>query len=240
MVPDALILGIDTTGPADSVALVQGPHTLATLSLRHPPTSSRPLLRLIDMIFTQAACHLSDVTAIAVNVGPGAFTGLRVGLATAHGLSLAYQKPLVGCSAFDALVGLVAHVQGAICTIIEARKGEVYAAFFHRQGELVNETSPGVALTPLALCRRIEERTVFVGSGVTVCREALVAELGDRAICFASVETEMGLAVSIARLGGDRWQRDDPESLTVLQPLYIRPADARLPGIAADAAGVTL
>jgi tRNA threonylcarbamoyladenosine biosynthesis protein TsaB len=125
---EALILGIDTTGPVDSVALARGEHIVASLSLRQPPMSSRPLLRLIDVLCVQAQCALADVTALAVNVGPGAFTGLRIGLATAQGLAVAYGKPLLGCTAFEALLTLVPQWQGALCLVVQARKGEVYAA----------------------------------------------------------------------------------------------------------------
>ncbi|MDH3599427.1 MAG: tRNA (adenosine(37)-N6)-threonylcarbamoyltransferase complex dimerization subunit type 1 TsaB [Candidatus Tectomicrobia bacterium] len=235
---DALILGIDTTGPADNVALVRGEQILATLSLRQLPLSSRPLLRLIDTVCTQANAGLDEVTAIAVNVGPGAFTGLRVGLATVHGLALAYHKPLVGCTAFEALAAAVTHWQGMICPVVQARKGEVYAAFFRRQDAGVYETHPGVVLTPSALCDRVREPTLFLGSGAIAYRETLTAMLGAHAVCLQTVEAEMGLAVSVARLGSRRLQVAGSAPLPVPQPLYIRAADARLPRIAANAAGV--
>ena len=239
MVSNTLILGIDTTGPADSVALVRGEHILATLSLRQLPTSSRPLLRLIDGVCSQADCRLDEVTAIAVTVGPGAFTGLRVGLATAHGLALAYHKPLVGCTAFDALAAAVTRWQGVICPVVQARKGEVYAAFFRCRDERVYETHPGALLTPSALCERIREPTLFLGSGVIAYRETLTAALGAHAVCLQTVEAECGLAVSVARLGRGRLQAAGSAPLPTPQPLYIRAADARLPRVAANAAGVT-
>lgn len=238
---EALILGIDTTGPVDSVALARGEHLVATLSLRQAPMSSRPLLRLIDVLCVQAQCALTDVTALAVNVGPGAFTGLRVGLATAQGLSLAYGKPLMGCTAFEALVALAPQWPGAVCPVVEARKGEVYAAIYRRDGHgdgaVMRETAPAMVVTPDALCELIDEPTLFLGSGVTVYGSALMATLGDQAICLDLVEAQMGLAASVARWGAARMQQGgDPLRV---QPFYLRPADARLPRIAADAAGVT-
>lgn len=237
---DALILGIDTTGPADSVALVQGEQTLATLSLRQRSTSSRPLLRLIDAVCTQADTGLDAIQAMAVTVGPGAFTGLRVGLSTAHGLALAYNKPLIGCTAFEALATLVSHWQGMICPVVQARKSEVYAAFYRRDGESLSVLHPGCVVAPAALCEQVQEPTLFLGSGVMAYRDVWRAELGARAICVEMVEAEMGLAASVARLGGDRWRAAGSASFALPQPLYIREADARLPRIAADAAGVTL
>ncbi len=238
---EALILGIDTTGTVDNVALARGEHIVAILSLRQVPMSSRPLLRLIDILCVQAQCALTDVTALAVNVGPGAFTGLRVGLATAQGLSLAYGKPLIGCTVFEALVALVPQWQGALCPVVHARKGEVYAAIYrmegHGDGAVIRETAPAMVVTPDALCALIHEPTLFLGSGVTAYRSALLAALGEHAVCLDLVEAQTGLAASVARWGAARVQQgDDPLRV---QPFYLRPADARLPRIAANAAGVT-
>jgi tRNA threonylcarbamoyladenosine biosynthesis protein TsaB len=237
---EALILGIDTTGPVDSVALARGEHIVASLSLRQPPLSSRPLLRLIDVLCMQAQCALDEVTALAVNVGPGSFTGLRIGLATAQGLAVAYGKSLIGCTAFEALLALVPQWQGALCPVVQARKGEVYAALYHmeRDGDrlTVEEKRPGMVVTPDALCAMIHERTLFLGSGVTAYRAALTAALGSDAVCLDLVEASTGLAASVARWGAARGQQeDDPWRV---RPYYIRPADARQPRIAANAAGV--
>lgn len=238
---ETLILGIDTTGPVDNIALAQGEHIVATLSLRQSPTTSRPLLRLIDVLCVQAQCALTDVTALAVNVGPGAFTGLRVGLATAQGLSLAYGKPLIGCTAFEALVALVPQWQGALCPVVQARKGEVYAAIYHMDGHgdgaMIRETAPGMVVTPEALCALIHEPTLFLGSGVAAYRTAFTAALGKHAVCLDLIEARTGLAASVARWGAAHVQKGN-EPLRV-QPFYLRPADARLPRIAANAAGVT-
>jgi tRNA threonylcarbamoyladenosine biosynthesis protein TsaB len=115
----------------------------------------------------------------------------------------------------------------------------VYAAFFRREDEGVYETQPGMVLTPAALCDRVREPTLFVGSGAIVYRDILTAGLGAHAVCLQTVEAEMGLAVSVARLGSLRLQASGSAALPTPQPLYIRTADARLPRIAANAAGVT-
>lgn len=205
--------------------------------------SSRPLLRLIDVLCAQAHCALADVTTLAVNVGPGAFTGLRVGLATAQGLAVAYRKPLVGCTAFEALVALVPQWQGALCPVVQARRGEVYAAIYHRGGDgdviTIEERVPGMVVTPDALCTFIYERTLFLGSGVTAYRSALTAALSSDAICLDLVEASTGLAASVARWGATRVQGQQEDNPLQVRPFYIRPADARRPRIAANAAGDT-
>ncbi len=243
---EALILGIDTTGPVDSVALARGEQVVASLSRRQSPMSSRPLLRLIDVLCVQAQCVLSDVAALTVNVGPGAFTGLRVGLATAQGLAVAYGKPLLGCTTFEALVALVPGWRGALCPVVQAHKGEVYAALYRLDDAsgVATEALPGMVVAPAALGaivqeEMVQERTLFLGSGVTAYRSVLTASLGRDAVCLDLVEASTGLAASVARWGAARVEQlggDEADPLQV-QPVYIRPADARLPRIAANAAG---
>ena len=234
-----MILGIDTAGLADNVALVANEQILASFSLRQPAMGSRPLLRLIDMVCAQVGCAVADMAALAVNIGPGAFTGIRVGLATAQGLALAYAKPLIGCSAFEALVSLVPCWSGQLCPIVQAHRGEVYAAFYRCQDEVMQETVAGMVLTPAALCADIKERTLFLGSGVSAYGAEVAATLGAQAVCINIVEAETGLAATIARRGHVRLQAVGPDALPMPQPLYIRPADARLPRVAAQVAEIT-
>ena len=185
-------------------------------------------MRLIDDLCARSGCAAADVAGVAVNLGPGAFTGLRVGLATAQGLATAYKRPLMGCSTFEALVDAAADWDGLICPVIEARRGEVYAAFYRRQGRHVSETVPGMAVTPDALCTLVRERTLFVGSGVQSCGELLVSRLGERAVC-RDLGSDFALAANVARLGCERSATTAPDDGRRLAPIYIRPADARLP-----------
>lgn len=231
-----LALGIDTSGPADSVALLQDTRCLASISVQQPASSSRPLLRLVDLACAQVGYELADVTLLAVNVGPGAFTGIRVGLATAQGLALAYNKPLIGCNAFEALVALVPHWQGLLCPVINARKGEVYAALYRRDGEQIHEEHAGIVVAPEVLCTLVQERTLFLGSGVDVYGGTFATCLGERAVCVNTHMAEPGLAAAVAQVGYRCFHTDGAESFSVPQPLYVRSADARMPRVAANAA----
>jgi tRNA threonylcarbamoyladenosine biosynthesis protein TsaB len=223
------VLGIDTAGAAGSVAVVDHEQVLASLYVRVSPARARPVLRTIDLLLKWLDLELHDLAALAVNIGPGAFTGLRVGLAVAQGLALASGKPLFGCSAFDALVTLAPEWEGTICPVLEARKGELYTAFYQRQGRVLRQTSAGMLLKPEDLCARVSERTLFLGSGVQAYAAKFAAALGDRAVCRQTGVEEAGLAICLARYGRARLLAGAAASLTTLEPLYIRPADARLP-----------
>jgi tRNA threonylcarbamoyladenosine biosynthesis protein TsaB len=223
------VLGIDTAGAAGSVALVDSEQVLASLYVRVLPARARPVLRTIDLILNWLDLELQDLEALVVNVGPGAFTGLRVGLALAQGLALASGKPLFGCSAFDALVTLVPEWEGVICPVLEARKGEVYAAFYQRQGQVLRQTSPGMVLKSEDLCSLVSQPTLFLGSGVQAHAAEFVTLLGERAVCRRTGVEEAGLAICLARYGYTCLRMGTAASFATLKPLYIRPADARLP-----------
>ena len=111
---------------------------------------------------------------------------------------------------------------------LEARRGEVYAAFYSRQGAAVCETMPGMVTTPDALCTLVMERTLFVGSGVRTYGGLFAATLGAQAVCLESA-LEGELAATVARLGRTRLHGGSPARKDTLKPLYIRAADARLP-----------
>ena len=141
---------------------------------------------------------------------------------------MATGKPLVGCSTFEALVAFVAGWDGTVCPVLEARRGEVYAAFYDQQGTTIRETIPGMVTTPDALCTLVTERTLFVGSGVRTYGGLFAATLGAQAVCLESV-LEGELAASVARLGQARLHDASLAPSSALKPLYIRAADARLP-----------
>ena len=222
------MLGIDTAGRSSSVALVDETQVLASFYLRQAPPFSSHLMRLVDAVCAQARCRISDVGGFAVSLGPGGFTSLRVGLATAQGLAMAMGKPLVGCSTFEALVAMAAGWHGIVCPVLEARRGEVYAALYGRQDMTVREIMPGMVTTPDALCTLVTERTLFLGSGVRSSRILLAATLGTHAVCLENV-VEGELAASVARLGQARLHHASTAAGQTLTPLYIRAADARLP-----------
>lgn len=228
-----MILGLDTAGQSGSVALVDETHVLASFYFHSAPKSSAQLLRLVDTLCQHVPCRPTDVKGIAVNLGPGGFTSLRVGLATAQGLAMAWGTPVVGCSAFEALVDLVDGWNGPICPVLEAHRGEVYAALYRREGLHLYETMPGMVLAPDALCALLPAQTLLLGHGVSTYRAQLASLLGTQAVYLDSVP-EGGLAASVARRGVLSLTAPPPaEGWPLLKPFYIRAADARLPRHAA-------
>ena len=172
---------------------------------------------------------VDDAAAVAVNLGPGAFTGLRVGLATAQGLATAYRKPLVGCSTFEALVDAAGEWDGLICPFIEARRGEVYAAFYRRREGQAYENHArhgGNAGRPVFSCTGnapcfwvVAWRTMAVFWCQSLAGWRCVGTL---AAILHWRQTSRVWAASV-------WPRAPRITVTVSPPIYIRAADARLP-----------
>jgi tRNA threonylcarbamoyladenosine biosynthesis protein TsaB len=224
----AMILGIDTAGRFSSVALVDETQVLASFYLQQTLTISAHLLHLIDTLCMQVGCDIHTIDGLAISLGPGGFTSLRVGLATAQGLAMALGKPLVGCSTFEALVASAAGWEGLVCPVLEARRREVYTACYRRQGATMQETLPGVVISPEDLCSLLTERTLLLGSGVRTYGALWTATLGTQVVCLEGM-TEGALAVSVALVGQERLHEAHVGMGHRLTPLYIRAADARLP-----------
>ena len=124
------VLGIDSATLVAGMAVVDGERVIVEGFLQTRKTHSERLLPLIDFWLREAELSLSDLDGIAVTLGPGSFTGLRIGLATAKGLALGAGKPLLGIPTLDALALNLTGVPGFICPILDARKSEVYTAVY--------------------------------------------------------------------------------------------------------------
>lgn len=125
-----LILALETSGTCGSVALVDGRGCRAEYSLQSSRTHSRRLLEAVERVMAESETDWPQLDALAAGLGPGSFTGLRIGLSSAKGLALATGKPLLGISSLDGLAVQAMQQPLPVCTLIDARKQEVFAAFY--------------------------------------------------------------------------------------------------------------
>ncbi|MBL8716854.1 MAG: tRNA (adenosine(37)-N6)-threonylcarbamoyltransferase complex dimerization subunit type 1 TsaB [Myxococcales bacterium] len=217
------VLGIDTSSADGSVAVVErvdgGAVTvLAEFRARVSNAHGESLLPWIDDVLRAAGCTLKDIDRLAVGIGPGSFTGTRIGVATAKGLALGAGMPLVGIDAFRALAA-EAPAAGPVVVAIDARKGEVYVALVDGA-----EVGPPAHLSPLQTFAHVAPALagrsfVAVGDGV-----GLVAELAGLPQPFV----ESPRAVTVARLALEV----SGDQLVDLEPLYVRPPDITVPASA--------
>ena len=198
------ILGIETAGSICSAAVVSQDKTvLSEHNMNTGNDHEKHLMPLIEKTLSDCKLKISDVSGIAVSTGPGSFTGLRIGIATAKGLALASGKPLAGIPTLDGLsyniTGLALDSsRNTVCPMLDARRGEVYSALYKYSGTFPFEKLTPYMVLPLEeFLEKITEKTIFLGD---FNREIIEKTLGDKAI-FAPPELNQLKAVSIACLG---------------------------------------
>lgn len=223
-----LILAIDNSTLYGNVALTSPQGVLAERSLLSRLTHSKRLLTALEEILTESEIDWSDLAAVAVCLGPGSFTGLRISLATVKGIAMATNLPLIGVSSLDGLAAQLPFTRHQICAMVDARKQEVYTAFYksNHHGE-VQRRSDYLVLGAEALVGRISEPTIFAGDGVAVYGDYLHKMLGDMAL-FAPKEIIFPRAATIGSLALSLYAQKiflDPASAT---PLYVRASDAEI------------
>lgn len=226
-----LILAIDTATPCCSVALTEGSQddgkVMATLTLCGTVTHSRRLLTTVDWLLAEMTVSWADIDGIAVSIGPGSFTGLRIGMATAKGFAYAAGKPLLGVSTLTALAAGCGTAK-LICTVLDARKKEVYAAFFRRDGRgVVRQIGKNSVIDPEQLAEHIQEPVYIVGDAVAVYGELWRSILGGN-LETAPLQLNVPAAASLGLLAGEQLLAGEILDTASGAPLYVRASDAEL------------
>lgn len=196
------VLGIESSSLVASVALVTDDILTAEYTVDFKKTHSQTLLPMLDEIVRLLELDLSTIDAIAVAGGPGSFTGLRIGAATAKGLGLALKKPLIHVPTVDAMAYNMWGASGLICPIMDARRSQVYTGLYRlEQGmEILMEQCPMDMGELIALLNERGERVVFLGDGVPVYRKRIEEEL-KAPYAFAPAQMNRQRASCVAALG---------------------------------------
>ncbi len=230
-----LVLAVETSTLTGSVALMQSPpdgkaaKIIGEHILNLESTHSRQLMPSIDHLLQEASFSIRDVEGIALALGPGSFTGLRIGVSTVKGLAFALRVPVAGVPTLDGLARNISFPSPLICAVLDARKKEVFAALFRCKdgGDELQKLSPDWVLPPRDLCTRIHEETIFVGNGIEVYGDFFRRELGPLAL-FAPPELCLPRASNIARLSLPKFKAGETLDLFSFTPVYIRRSDAEV------------
>ncbi len=211
------LLAIETATSEVGVALGAGDVVLASATARPGRRHVETLHPLIAEVTTRAGVALGDLAAVAVDVGPGLFTGLRVGVAAAKALAFALGRPLVALSSTDVLLHAARHAPGAVA-VVDLRRGEL--AWADAPGRLPERG--GVEDLVAALSRRAGA-ALLVGDGALRYAQALsaVAEIGGEEFAAPPVG-------ALARLAGERFATGETVDPFALEPVYLRDADVRI------------
>ena len=222
------ILALDSSGIVASVAVVEDDTLLAEYTVNYKKTHSQTLLPMLDEIVKMTELELESVDAIAVAAGPGSFTGLRIGSATAKGLGLALKKPLVAVPTVDALAYNLYDAQGLICPIMDARRKQVYTGIYRFEEHQLMTLREQWAAPIEELLEELNPRgemVTFLGDGVPVFRE-LIAEKLQVPYSFAPAHVNKQRAAAVAALGSIYYKEGRTETAMEHIPEYLRVSQA--------------
>jgi tRNA threonylcarbamoyladenosine biosynthesis protein TsaB len=198
---------------------------LSEVAARTSGSHVAALPALVEHVLAEARLRIEAVDAVAVSIGPGSFTGLRIGLALAKGITFAGGIPLVTVPTLEVLAHAVAlPADTVVCAALDARKREVYAAFFRVLPDGGRERlSPDAALAPEVLAERLTRGTVLVGDAAGYASAALGGRA--RVLPFTEVHPRGG---GVARLGWLRLLAGGASETETAEPSYVRPPEAEL------------
>ena len=222
------ILALDSSGIVASVAIVEDDVLLAEYTVNYKKTHSQTLLPMLDEVARMTELDLNTIDAIAVAAGPGSFTGLRIGSATAKGLGLALDKPLVSVPTVDALAYNLYDTTGLICPIMDARRNQVYTGVYRYENHklAVVKEQMAVAVTELLeLLNGYGENVTFLGDGVPVFRET-IEEMLTVPFVFAPAHVNKQRAAAVAALGLEYIKDGKLQTAAEHVPDYLRVSQA--------------
>lgn len=217
------ILALDTASQSCGAALMADGRVICEICVVHGDTHSRYAMAVIDEILRLAGWEITEVEGFAVTTGPGSFTGLRIGLSTVKGLAMAAGRPVVGVSSLEALAYPFSVTGKLICPMLDARRREVYAAFYrHVDGRLTCVSGP-FAESAANVLAAVEEPCVLTGDGALAYRDVITRMLGPFAVYADAHHIRASSLGHIAAKRFSAGQADDPARL---EPLYLRASDA--------------
>lgn len=222
-----LVLGLETSTSRSSVALVDEHGVVASAALGVPRRHGEFVAPAIRFCLDQAGLELDRVHGVAVGLGPGLYTGLRVGIATAQSLAAARELPVVGLSGLDVLAFRERYVRRLICAAIDARRGELFWAFYRSAPGGVQRVGDIELGSAQRLAAEIEERAeecLVVGDGGLVAEQEL-KQVGAE---VSGPDNAWPDAAELAELAVPRFIREETQQAIELQPIYLRHADARI------------
>ena len=220
------VLGIESSSLVASVALVTDDILTGEYTANFKKTHSQTLLPMLDELAKLLELDLNTVDAIAVAGGPGSFTGLRIGAATAKGLGLALKKSLIHVPTVDALAYNMWGASGLICPIMDARRNQVYAAFYMwENGKLIRLTDHMAESIErvIEIAEMLEHEVIFLGDGVPVHRERLEQ---NPAFLFAPAHCNMQRASAVAALGAIMAEEGLAKPGNAFELIYLRKSQA--------------
>lgn len=224
-----LLLAMDTTTTVCSVAVGEEGKLMAEYLLNINKTHSQRLMPLIISLLKDSDIDRKQLEGIAVAVGPGSFTGIRIGVSTARGLAQGLGVPLIGVNTLEALAGVGASYPGLLCPLLDARRNQIYTSVYRGGGTDLEEVEPAQAISLADLSRKLMsygEEVLFLGDNLPAFRKVLKPALTDyyREMPFSA---SLNRASSVLLRAFVNWQKKGATPLYALNPFYLRLPEAQ-------------
>ena len=228
------ILALDSSGLVASVAIVEKNETdeqlIAQYTVNYKKSHSKTLLPMLDEVAKMIELEMSTIDGIAVAGGPGSFTGLRIGSATAKGMGLALGKPLIHIPTLEGLAYNLCHTSAIVCPIMDARRRQVYTGIYKFEGNkiIVLEEQMAIGIEELGeKLRAYDEEIIFLGDGVPVFKNDLIENiLAGKKISFAPAHMNRQSAAALGTLAIQYFEEGKIETAREHQPDYLRVSQA--------------
>lgn len=222
------LLAIESSGLVASVAVLADDKLIGEFTTNLKKTHSQTLLPMLDSVVKLLEISLEDIDAIVVSGGPGSFTGLRIGGATAKGLGLALNKPLIQIPTVDGIAYNLFGVTSLICPLMDARRNQVYTGLYTFLGDrfkVVKKQHPVAVEELIEELNQLNQRVIFLGDGVLVYQELIEKNLKTE-YSFAPPHLGYQRAGAIASLGADYFKKGKLISAKEYRPEYLRLSQA--------------
>lgn len=222
------VLAIDTSSPKLGLAMVSGGKLIAKLELNLEGGHARYLIPSIDKLLKKTKLTLDKIDTLAISIGPGSFTGLRIGVTTVKAIAIAGRKKIVAVPSLDILAynGLDEEVK-YICPVIDARKNKIYAAVYRKKENALKKETKDLLVSMEDLCKGIKKPTMFLGDALKVYKEKIAKELKDKAI-FADEKLWYPQAKFVALLGEQLAKKKKFTQALDLVPVYLHKRDCQI------------
>ncbi len=221
------VLALDSSGLVAAVAVVEEDQTIAEYTVNYKKTHSQTLLPMLDEVARMVELDMDSIDAIAISGGPGSFTGLRIGSATAKGLGLALNKPLIHVPTLEGLAYNLYGTDGMICPIMDARRNQVYTGLYSFENGF-HILEQGEAIPVLELIEKLNalgKKVSLLGDGVPVYKDMLEAGL-KVPHAYAPAHMNRQRAASVGALGIEYYKQGKSEDAASHQPDYLRVSQA--------------
>ncbi len=227
------VLGLDTSTAMGSVGVVSEEKLIGEYTLSVARTHSEKVMAVVDQVLKDADISASDISGIAVTLGPGSFTGLRIGVVTAKGLAYALGKPILGFSTLQVMAENFRYSDGLICPILDARRGEVYGGIYRYDPEVghmvdvINDVAMDF-IEFLNIVEKYDEKVIFCGEVDSRFASIIYERLGSKAIIPSNTLMAVRGGI-VAELGLKAFLKgEEPHNVFTLRPLYLRRSGAEI------------